>query len=91
MSLFPLTEKTVEIRGKTLTIREWTPAERKESNRLRKSEEPEAAILHMIATCVVAPSITVEDLRGYPTAVVDELLSAVLAVNGLDEPDPKND
>ncbi|HMU15812.1 MAG TPA: hypothetical protein PKC95_00075 [Thauera aminoaromatica] len=91
MSLFPLTEKTVEIRGKTLTIREWTPAERKESSRLRKSEDPEAAVLHMVATCVVAPRMTVDDLRGYPVAVVDELLSAILDLNGLDEPDEKND
>jgi len=91
VSLFPLTEKVIEVRGQSLTIREWTPAQRSEFGR-RKAEDPEAALFHMIASCVVSPAINAEDLAEYPVAVVDQLLSAILALNGLGvEVDEKND
>ena len=90
MSLFPLTRKSVEIRGQKVTLREWTPAERNRFSEIR-AENPEQAVYFMVATCLAEPVATAEDVSGWPAAVLDAAVSEIMTLNGVIEGDSKND
>lgn len=90
MSLFPLTRKSVEIRGTTVTLREWTPAERNRFSEIRR-ESPEQAVYFMVATCFAEPAATSEEISAWPAAVLDAAVSEIMALNGVTEGDSKND
>jgi hypothetical protein len=90
VSLFPLTRASVVIRGKTVTLREWTPAERNRFSELRR-ESPEQAVYFMASTCLVEPATTAEEISAWPAAVLDALVTAIMALNDPGEGDAKND
>jgi hypothetical protein len=90
VSLFPLTRKSVEIRGQKVTLREWTPAERNRFSELRR-DSPEQAVYFMASTCLVEPAATAEEISAWPAAVLDALVTSIMALNGVGEDDAKND
>jgi hypothetical protein len=85
--MFPLARKSVEVRGQSIVIREWTAAERNQFVDIRK-DSPAKALLFMVSTCVAEPAGF--DADGVPAGVIDELLPAILSINGMGD-DPKND
>ena len=90
MSLFPLIEKRLVIRGQYVTIREWDGVERKEFFRLRP-EDPAGALAFMVSTCVVAPKVAPDAVGHFPTQVLDELVAEIVTLNGMDRDDKGGD
>ena len=90
MSLFPLTRKSVEIRGKQVTFREWLPAERNRFSEIR-AENPEQAVYFMVATCLEEPTATADEVSTWPAAVLDAAVSEIMTLNGVIEGGSKND
>jgi hypothetical protein len=90
VSLFPLTRKSVEIRGQQVTLREWTPAERNRFSEMRR-DSPEQAVYFMVATCLAEPAATAEEISAWPAAVLDVAVTEIMALNGIAEGDSKND
>jgi hypothetical protein len=89
--MFDLIRKTVTVRGKPATVREWTAGERGKFIGLR-SGDPAAALHYLVASCTVEPALTVEQAEGLPAEALDELVGAILPLCGLgkDEGDEKN-
>lgn len=88
-----LRKGSVEVRGETFRIREWTPLERAEFFKRQESDK-------YLSACYVVYACTLKDgdaqyfadeaaVRNEPAGVVDKIAEAILRLSG-DEDDAKN-
>lgn len=91
MSLFPLNSETIEVRGKTITVRELTYKEK--SDWVKRVEEDQFCAPAALVAIVVTPSISEEEAAGWPAQIIEQIVDVARRVSGFPdrEPDSKND
>ena len=81
MSLFPLSETSVELRGQVVLVRELTHGERIQ---FAKTADKYSGPALLISIASVNPKISVEMAESLPADVVERLVGAIMTLSGME-------
>ena len=82
--MFALRTESLEVRGQRLTVSELTSGARVQWVRTTRESPDESAPL-LVSLCLLEPTATVDDVKGWPAEVLDEVAEAIMRVSGMEK------